>query len=587
MLARRNVFGGFLTLAAQLFQQSNRDVISSFSSTSGFQKPISRGQRKPKTDTQTSAADKFRFDSDPDSAENSTFPQVLSPDLEKIFSLISSPADTTRDLDNLLKDFKNKLSSELVLQVVMNYRRLGRRNTLEFFSWAGLQIDFRFDDLLVEYMADFLGRRKLFDDMKGLLKTVSSRKGRISSRAISICIRFLGRQGRVKEALSLFQEMESAFNCLPDNLVFNNMLYVLCKRETSFETIDIALTIFWRIDSPDAYSYSNLIVGLCKCGRLENAFHVFNEMHRRGVAPTRTAVNNLIGGLCELSMKEGCVQRVRVKDHGRAVNIFVPIVAPKCNIQHVIEVFWAVQRMELLPSTFVVTQLIKELCRLRRIEDALEILEVVEARKLGSLDEGYTSVIKVLCEVQRIGDACEWLSKMISLGLKPKLVVYNSIIGALCEIGNILEAEKHFKIMCRKRCDPDTTTYTALIHAYCRIQNYEAAYEMLMEMMGLGWFPSVHTYNLVDSLIKEQGRDDLSVKLEKKRETQLLNKFCKAGDLNAAYEKLCSMLTKGFHPPIYTRDVLERSFRKAGKWNLVQDLLERMDSDVIRNSSSR
>ncbi|XP_068661448.1 pentatricopeptide repeat-containing protein At5g65560-like isoform X2 [Aristolochia californica] len=538
MIARRNAFGGFLPLAGQLFHHCNE------------------------------------YNSGLLSADGPPFPEIILPDVEKIFSLFSSPADGTRNLDDLLKDFKNKLSSDLVLQVLMNYRHLGRRNTLEFFSWAGIQIDFKFDDIIVEYMADFLGRRKLFDDMKWLLKTVSSRKGRISCRTISICIRFLGRQGRIKEALCLFQEMESGFNCVPNNLVFNNMLYVLCKKETSFESIDIALMIFRKIDSPDSYSYSNLVVGLCKCRRFENALHVFNEMFRRDMTPTRTAVNNLIGGLCELSKKEGCVEGVRVKEHGRAVNILVPNVAPKYSIQPAIEILWAILHREVLPSTFVVTQLITELCRLRRIEDALALLKVVEGRKQGSLDECYTSVIKVLCEVQQISEACKWFSKMISLGMKPKLDVYNSIIGTLCEVGNVLEAERHFKIMGRKRCAPDNVTYTTLIHAYCGNQNYEAAYEMLMEMMGLGWIPPVQTYNLVDDLVKKQGRAELSEKLEKNMETQLLHKYCKTGDLDAAYEKLCSMLAKGFHPPIYTRDVFERAFRKAGKWNSVRDLLE-------------
>lgn len=47
----------------------------------------------------------------------------------------------------------------------MNYRQLGRIKTLEFFAWAGMQMGFQFDDCVVEYMADFLGRRKLLDDV--------------------------------------------------------------------------------------------------------------------------------------------------------------------------------------------------------------------------------------------------------------------------------------------------------------------------------------------------------------------------------------------------------------------------------------
>ncbi|KAH1240044.1 hypothetical protein GmHk_08G024336 [Glycine max] len=96
-------------------------------------------------------------------------------------------------------------------------------------------------------MADFFGRRKLFDNIKCLFNTLPFHKGRVSSKALSICIRFLGRQGRIKESLSLFEEMETVFRCKPDNLVCSNMLNVLCKRESSVEMIELALSIFHKI----------------------------------------------------------------------------------------------------------------------------------------------------------------------------------------------------------------------------------------------------------------------------------------------------------------------------------------------------
>ncbi|KAG5027716.1 hypothetical protein JHK82_023572 [Glycine max] len=73
-------------------------------------------------------------------------------------------------------------------------------------------------------MADFFGRRKLFDNIKCLFNTLPFHKGRVSSKALSICIR-----------------------CKPDNLVCSNMLNVLCKRESSVEMIELALSIFHKI----------------------------------------------------------------------------------------------------------------------------------------------------------------------------------------------------------------------------------------------------------------------------------------------------------------------------------------------------
>ncbi|OVA04609.1 Pentatricopeptide repeat [Macleaya cordata] len=304
-------------------------------------------------------------------------------------------------------------------------------------------------------------------------------------------------------------------------------------------------------------------------------------MGRVGLVPTRSAINLLIGELCVLSWKEEQIEKVRVHNFRRPFTILVPNVNSNCGaLQPATRVFWGIHSLGLLPSAFIINRLISELCRLRNIEEAVEILKVVEDRKLTCLDESYTIVIRALCEVRKVDEACQYFGRMVSLGLKPKLVVYNSIICSLCKLGSVEEAERLFEIMNKRRCAPDNVTYTALIHGYGGIRNWEAAYGLLMEMLGLGWCPHFHTYNLVDSLLIEQGKVDLSRKLEGKLDAQLLQKYCKAGRLESAYEKLSSMLEKGFYPPIYTWNVFERAFQKAGKWKIARELLERMDRDT-------
>ncbi|OMO84916.1 hypothetical protein CCACVL1_10558 [Corchorus capsularis] len=490
---------------------------------------------------------------------------VSSPALLSTSSSLSAQILQCKDLDDLLEDYKDKLNSKLVLQVLMNYKHLGRVKTLEFFSWAGMQMGFQFDDCVIEYMADFLGRRKLFDDIKCFLLTILSHRGRLSCSVFSICIRFLGRQGRVAEALSLFQEMETTFRCKPDNVVCNNILYVLCKKATSGELIDLALTIFHRIDVPDTYSYSNILVGLCKFGRLETALQVFRKMDRAGLVPTRSALNVLIGQFCLLSSKEGAIEKVRVKNVYRPFTILVPNVSSssrKGAIEPAVFVFCKVVDLGMLPSAFVILELVSELCRLGKMEEAFKVVKAVEQRKMSCLEECYSLLMQALCEHNWFEEASFLFGRMLSLGVKPRLVVYNSIICMLSNAGNMDDAERVFKIMNKQRCLPDTVTYTALVHAYSKARNWEAAYSLLIEMLGLGLIPNLHTYNEVDKLLRENGKMDLCFKLESKMETQILLKHCKVGQLEAAYEKLNSMIRKGFHPPVYACDAFQQAFQK-------------------------
>ncbi|GLT66105.1 hypothetical protein SLA2020_384940 [Shorea laevis] len=511
---------------------------------------------------------------------------VSSSDANSICCLLSDQSLQCNDFDSLLKDYKQKLDSHLVLQVLSNYRQLGRIKTLKFFSWAGGQMGFQFDDCVIEYMADFLGRRKLFDDMKCFLLTLLSHNCRVSCRAFGTCIRFLGRQGRVREALCLFEEMETAFRCKADNYVYNNMLYVLCKKETSGEWIDVALSIFWRIESPDIYSYSNILVGLCKFGRFETALEVFRAMDRAGLVPTRSAVNILIGQLCFLSAKEGSIEKVRMKNVSRPCTILVPNVGTKVGtnaIESAVGVFWAVYDVGLLPSSFVIIQLLKELCRVVEMKEAFQVLKVVEERKMSCLDEGYSVLMQALCEHSWVEEADHLFGRMLSHGLIPKLVVYNSLISMLCKLDKLDDAEMVFKIMTSKRCNADSVTYTALIHAYGESRNWEAAYHLLIEMLGLGLIPHFNTFTLVDKILREKGRTDLCTKLEGKMETQILLKHCRAGQLKDAYQKLNSMIGKGFCPPMHVCDAFKNAFQKYGKLNKALELLERLDGDLLRN----
>lgn len=479
-----------------------------------------------------------------------------------------------------MKDYKEKLDSDLVLQVLLNYKQLGRIKTLKFFSWAGLKLGFQFDDPVIEYMADFLGRRKLFDDMKCFLLTLLSHKIRVSSRVFGTCIRYLGRDGRIEEAISLFEGIETIFRCKADNFVYNNMLYVLCKKETSGEFIDVALSIFRKIESPDIYSFSNVLVGLCRFGKFESALEVFRAMDRASLVPTRSALNTLIGQLCVLSEKEGTMDKLRVKSVSRPFTILVPNVGTKVGanaIESAVGVFWAAYGVNLVPSSFVVIHLIKELCRVVEMEDAFRVLKVVEERKMSCLEEGYSVLMQALCQHGLVEEAENLFGRMQSHGFKPKLVVYDSLILMLCKLDRVDDAETVFKIMNKKRCNPDTATYTALILAYGKARNWEAAHGLLIDMLGLGLIPRFDTVCFVDGLLRENGREDLASKLEVKVEIQILLKQCRDGQLKDAHRRINAMIGKGFSPPMHVCDAFRNAFQKHGRLDMALEVLRKLD----------
>ncbi|CAA6660128.1 unnamed protein product [Spirodela intermedia] len=460
------------------------------------------------------------------------------PEVESICYLLSDPSNRRKAVEDLLSDHGDELSSELVLGVLTNYRKLGRVRTLDFFSWAGSRLSYRFDDVVVEYMADFLGRRKLFDDLK-------SRPGRSRSASGSW---EAGESGRCPVPV---RDHGIGTQLRPDNIVFNNVLYMLCKLTHTEDSIDVALAFFRRIGCPDEYSYSNVLLGLCKSGRMVSALKVFDEMLMAKLLPTRTAANVLIGALCNLGLKKA--EKVPVRSVRRPFDVVVPHRGVDRAVESVLEVFWALWKQGLLPSAFVVDRLISELHRLGRIEEAVGVLKAAASKKPRSFEESYFTTIRALCRARRLDGAGELLETMLSQGLKPKASVYTSIISALCKLGDLDEAHKYLEVMNKMRCEPDSGTYTALVHANCGIRSWEPAYELLMEMIGLGLSPHLATQKLVDNLLIENGRSDLSAKLAARIEFLLLQRHCRAGDLEAAYDKLarCSERASTPHRTCY------------------------------------
>ncbi|GLJ25864.1 hypothetical protein SUGI_0495610 [Cryptomeria japonica] len=374
---------------------------------------------------------------------------------------------------------------------------------------TGRQSDYHHTNAVVDYMADFLGRRKLFDDLKRLLKEMSaSGSNLVTSRTASIAC--CG--GR-------------AFGCL------------------------------------------------CRKG-VEQALGIFEEMCRNGIRPTRSAVNILIGNLCDANKKNPFIQNVKVLG---SLDILVPNLSNKNHLESAKGVFSKVGELGLFPSAFVVKMLIDEVTSCGKVEEALKIFNLVLDRGLRQDEETHHIILQALVNVGRIEEAHRIFSKMIAEGLKPKFFTYNLVISALCKGGYLKDAEEYFYLMKKKQIPPNNVIYTALIHGHCKADNWQAAVAWMDELLGLGWCPHSPTVALVDSLLRKTKKHDIADKLWQKIECLRIHKDCKSGKWEAAYRNVNKMLERGFSPQVYTLDLVDRTLRKAAKWEMAQELLQKAE----------
>jgi len=103
--------------------------------------------------------------------------------------------------------------------------------------------------------------------------------------------------------------------------------------------------------------------------------------------------------------------------------------------------------------------------------------------------------------------------------------------------------------MHRKGLAPDHITYNTMIHGYCKASNVNEAFELLDEMMRNGLMPNIVTYNT------------------------LIAGYCGLGSMDKADTE---MIQKQLIPNVVTFFALINGLRKNGKMLEAKDLFQKM-----------
>ncbi|KAJ0084707.1 hypothetical protein Patl1_30524 [Pistacia atlantica] len=178
----------------------------------------------------------------------------------------------------------------------------------------------------------------------------------------------------------------------------------------------------------------------------------------------------------------------------------------------------------------------------------------------------FTIRIKSFCRTRRPHAGLRLLKNMPSHGCEINAVAYCTVIGGFYEENYHVEAYELFDEMLRLGFFPDITTFNKLIHTLCKKGDVreseklldklklENAIEILNIMWGHDVTPDVITYN------------------------SLLNGLCKAAKSDAVMETFKTMVEKGCAPNIITYNILIESLCKARKVTEALDLLKEIEN---------
>ncbi|CAA6666440.1 unnamed protein product [Spirodela intermedia] len=508
---------------------------------------------------------------------------------ETICYMMAKRPWTTR-LQNSIRSLCSSFDQELVLAVVRGAREPD--HALRFFRWVE-KTGFRHDTATYGEIVRLLTRHRMLNHARGLILDDMPKRGlQPDERMLAALIEGYGLAGIPQEAVKIFRRMpelgvergvrsydaffkailrsgrammaKRVFNQMlregvePTLFTFNNLIwgFCLCQRmstaarflaemkERSILPDVVTYNTFvggLRRPRPNSITYALLIKGYASSGKVGEALRFFAQMVEKGIKPTEQTYSALLPGLC------GDMERL-----GEAKKLLGEMT----------------ERHIGLRDGSVFLNLISGLCGAGRLDEALQVLPMMEGLKARADLSHYNFLLENLCRESRYDRAVEMVDEVVEKGvlLDPRSSssemspgAYNPVIEYMCRNGLTKKAEALFRQLMKKGAD-DPVAFDNLIRGHAREGTPESAADIL-------------------AIVNRRG-----VTTESDAYAMLVESFLGKGDPAVAKATLDSMIEQGHLPsPSLFRSVMEALF-EDGRVQTASRLMRSMIEKGVREN---
>ncbi|CAO1942724.1 unnamed protein product [Urochloa humidicola] len=290
----------------------------------------------------------------------------------------------------------------------------------------------------------------------------------------NIILHALSRLRRHDDAIRFYAEMTSAYRVAPDAYTFNILINSSCRAEGVNNAMRWFSEMQRRSCAPTAVSFNTLMRGFIRERRYKEGIKVAREMLELGVGLSVVSMEILIGGLC------------RGGEALNAADVFVE--------------FWG---DGVVPEGFDCFELVEALCRVGKMDKAVEVVDMVLERNMKcclSVPAG-VMVLECLMKSGKLDKVCQLMWRMIDQGIVPDTISCNCVFEALCEAGRTADANQLRVLAKEKGFEADGETYRLLVQGFGRQGRRKEGEAVLDEMLDSGFIPNIASYNrLLDGL---------------------------------------------------------------------------------------
>ncbi|KAL9421714.1 hypothetical protein AB3S75_034062 [Citrus x aurantiifolia] len=138
--------------------------------------------------------------------------------------------------------------------------------------------------------------------------------------------------------------------------------------------------------------------------------------------------------------------------------------------------------------------LIARLCKLKKIDEALRVVDIMAEGGFGLSAITFHPILSVLTRGKRMEEAWRLMEVMTEIRVSPDLTAYNYLLTAYCFKGNLTATSGVLKKMEEEKLGADARTYDALVLGACRAGRVEEAFVLLRRMVDDGQSVLYSTY---------------------------------------------------------------------------------------------
>ncbi|CAJ2652050.1 unnamed protein product [Trifolium pratense] len=364
-------------------------------------------------------------------------------------------------------------------------------------------------------------------------------------------------KGDLREVMSLLDEVGECGLEINGSVVVVMIVNGLCEVGKVSEAMMMLSELRNRGWKPDFMAYWVVAKEFRKMGNVVDEIKVLKMKRKLGVAPRSGDYKEFIFELVSEKriMEAKMIGEVIVGGNfvveDDVFNVLIECVSDIDPVGAIVFFDYVVEKERFL-SISSLNRLSRNLCRVGKVDELLEVFHVLECKNYFKDVEGYNVMMSWLCEAGRVKEGYAVLQEMKKKGLNPDVSSYNYVMEACCKQDLLRPARKLWDEMFASECCGNLKTYNILIRKFSEEGQVQEAQMLLNRMFDKGIEPDSSSYTfLLQGLCQEDILEEafeLYSKTTKQDITiarDILSSFilslCKKGHLAAASKLLCSL----------------------------------------------